>query len=54
MRCGGHVAHMEDVRIIPEILVRNPQRNGRFGRPVRRWGYNIRMGLMEIGWECVD
>jgi hypothetical protein len=24
------------------------------GKPRRRWEDNIRMGLREIGWKCVD
>jgi hypothetical protein len=37
-----------------KILVGNPEGERPFGRPGRRWGDNIRVGLREIGWEIVD
>jgi len=37
-----------------EILVRKREGKRPLGRPRCRWEYNIRMGLMEMGWENVD
>jgi len=31
-------------------LVRKPKGNRPFGRPRRRWEYNIKMGLQKVGW----
>jgi hypothetical protein len=36
------------------ILVGKPERTRPRGRPRRRWDYNIRMGLREVGWEGVN
>jgi hypothetical protein len=35
-------------------LVRKREGKRPLGRPRCRWEYNIRMGLMEMGWENVD
>jgi hypothetical protein len=35
-------------------LVGKPEGKRPFGKPRRRWDYNIRMYLREIGWEVVD
>jgi hypothetical protein len=35
-------------------LVENAEGKRIFGRPARSWKDNIRMELMEIGWETVD
>jgi hypothetical protein len=32
------------------ILVRKPEGKRPLGRPRRRWVYNIKMDLIEIGW----
>jgi hypothetical protein len=44
MRWAGHVTHGKD-----ENLVRKPEGKRPCGRPSRRWEYNIRMDLREIG-----
>jgi hypothetical protein len=36
------------------ILVGKPQGKRPLGRPRRRWEYNIKMDLREIGWDGVD
>jgi hypothetical protein len=37
-----------------KILVGNPEGKRPVGRPRRRWVDNIKMGLREIGWDCMD
>ncbi|PNF29515.1 hypothetical protein B7P43_G01933 [Cryptotermes secundus] len=47
---AGHVARMGETRNAYRILVgKRPQ-----GRPRRRWVYNIRMDLRDIGWDGMD
>jgi hypothetical protein len=36
------------------ILVGKPEGKRLLERPIHRWEDNIRMDLMEIGWEVVD
>jgi hypothetical protein len=36
------------------ILVGNPEGKRSLGRPRRRWVYNIKMDLREIGWVGMD
>jgi hypothetical protein len=36
------------------ILVGNPEGKRPLGRPRRRWVYNIKMDLREIGWDGMD
>jgi transposase len=36
------------------ILVKNPEGKRPLGRPRRRWVYNIKMGLREIGWDGME
>jgi hypothetical protein len=36
------------------MLVAKPEGKRPRGRPRSRWEDNIRMGLMETGWESVD
>jgi hypothetical protein len=50
----GHVARMEEMRNAYRILVGKPEGKRLLGRPWRRWKYNIRKDLREIGWEDVD
>jgi hypothetical protein len=35
-------------------LVGYPEGKGPLGRPRRRWVYNIKFDLREIGWEGMD
>jgi len=44
----------EEVRNAYKILAGKPQGKRLSGRHRRRWEDNIRMDLMEVGWECVD
>jgi hypothetical protein len=36
------------------ILVRKPEEQRQFGRPMGIWDGNIKMDLQEIGWERAD
>jgi hypothetical protein len=37
-----------------EVLVGRPHGKRPIGRPKRRWEDNIKMGLQEVGWGCMD
>jgi len=50
MRWAGHVARMGVYR----VLVGKPEGKRPLGRPRRRWVYNIRMDLQEVGCGYVD
>jgi hypothetical protein len=54
MRWAGHVAHMGEMRNAYKILVVKPEGNRLLGRPRCRCEENIKMDLVEIGWEGVD
>jgi hypothetical protein len=54
MRWAGHVAHMGEVRVAYNILVGRLEGRKPLGRPRRRWEYNIKMDLREIGFGDVD
>jgi hypothetical protein len=54
MRCAGHVERMEEKRKTYRLLVGKPEGRRPLGRPRRRWVYNIRMALGEVGWGDVD
>jgi hypothetical protein len=54
VRWAGHVARMGEMRNACIILVAKPERNRPLGNPRCRWEDNIRMDLMEMGWEGVD
>jgi hypothetical protein len=54
MRWAGHVACMGEVRGAYNILVGKPEGRRPLGRPRRRWEYNIKMDLGEIGFGDVD
>jgi hypothetical protein len=49
MRWAGHVAHMGEGRGVYRFLVGRPEGKRPLGRPRRRWEYNIKMNLREIG-----
>jgi hypothetical protein len=36
------------------IFVGKPEGKRLLGRPRRRWAYNIKMDLREIGWDVMD
>ena len=54
MRWAGHVAHMGEERGMYRVLVGKPEGKRPLGRPRRRWVYNIRMDLQEVGCGHVD
>jgi hypothetical protein len=45
---------MRKMRNAYKILVGRPEGNSPLGRYRCRWEDNIRMDLVEIGWEVVD
>jgi hypothetical protein len=49
MRWAGHVARMGEGRGAYRVLVGRPEGKRPLGRPRRRWEYNIKMDLGEIG-----
>jgi len=42
------------MRNVCNILTGKPEVKAKLRRPRRRWEYNIKMDLREIGWEGVD
>ena len=52
MRWAGHVAHMEEGRVVNKVLVGKPEGKRPLGRPRRRWEDNIKMDLEEVGRGC--
>jgi hypothetical protein len=54
MRWAGHVTRMREKRNVYRLLVGKPEGKRPLGRPRRRWIYNIKMGLLEIGVNVVD
>jgi hypothetical protein len=54
MRLAGHVARMGEKRNAYRLLVGKPEGKGPLEGPRRRWMYNTRMGLVEVGWGDVD
>ena len=50
MRWAGHVARMREERGAYRFLAGKPEGKRPLGRPRRRWVYNIRMDLQEVGW----
>jgi hypothetical protein len=51
---AGHVARMGAMRNTYKISVWKPEGKRPFGRNRRRWEYNIKMNLREIGFGGVD
>jgi hypothetical protein len=45
---------MREKRNAYRILVGKPEGKRPLGRPRRRWVDNIKMNLIEIGWDGVD
>jgi hypothetical protein len=54
MRSAGHVARMGEKRNTYRLLVRKPEGRRPLGRQRRRWLDNIRLDLVEVGWDDVD
>jgi hypothetical protein len=53
MRLVGHVAQMWEKRNEYRLLVEKPERKRPLGRLRRRWVDNMRVDLLEIGWDGV-
>jgi hypothetical protein len=49
MRWVWHVAHMGERRGIYRVLVGITEREGPFGKPWRKWEFNIKTDLQEVG-----
>jgi len=49
----GHAAHMGVMRNAYTLLIGKPEGKRPLRRPRCRWGDNIRMDFMDIGWEGV-
>jgi hypothetical protein len=49
MRWAGHVARIVERRGVYWVLVGNPEGKRPLRRPRRRWEYNIKMDLQEVG-----
>jgi len=49
MRWTWHVARMGDDRGVKMVLVGKPEGNRPLRRPRRRWKYNIKMDVQEVG-----
>jgi hypothetical protein len=54
MKWAGHVAPMGKGRGVYRFLVGRPEGNRPLGRPRRRWEYNIKLDLREIGTDGVN
>jgi hypothetical protein len=54
IRWAGHVARMGEKRNAYRLLVAKPEGRRPLRRPRRRWLDNIRMNLVEVGWDDVD
>ena len=54
MRWTGHVACMEEGRVVHKVLVGKPGGKRPLGRPRRRWEDNIKVDLQEVGRGCGD
>jgi hypothetical protein len=53
MRWAEHVARKGERRGVCRVLV-GKQGKRSFGRPMRRWKYNIRLDLQEVRYGAVD
>ena len=54
MRWAGHVARMGEGRGVHRVLVGKPEGKRPLGRLRRRWDYNIKIDLQEVGGSCGD
>jgi hypothetical protein len=50
MRWAGHATHLVERRGVYRVLVGKPEGRRPLGRPRRRWDYNIKMDLQEVGF----
>jgi hypothetical protein len=53
-RWAGNVARMREKRNAYRVLVGKPEGKGPLRRPRRRWVYNIKIDLREIGCDGMD
>jgi hypothetical protein len=51
---GGPCSTKGEKKNANRLLVGKPEGKRPLGRPRRRWVYNIRMDLAEVGWSDVD
>jgi hypothetical protein len=51
MRWPGHVARVEESRVVQRFLVRKSEGKRPLGKPRRRWVDYIKMDLQEVGCE---
>jgi hypothetical protein len=51
MRWARHVARMAEGKGVYRVLVGRPEGKRPLGRPRRRWKYNIKMDLREMGLD---
>jgi hypothetical protein len=49
MRWAGHVALMREERGVYGVLIGRPEGKRQLGRPRRKWEYNIKTDLREMG-----
>ena len=49
MKWAAHVVRMGEGRDLHKVLLRKPEGKRPLGRPRRRWEYNIKMDLQEVG-----
>jgi hypothetical protein len=54
MRWAGHVACIGEERGVYRVLVGSPKGKTPLGRPRRRWEYNIKLDLREIGIDGMN
>ena len=48
------MTRVEEGRGVHKVLVRKPEGRRPLGRPRRKWEYNIKMNLEEVGRGCGD
>jgi len=54
MRWAGHLARMGERKDVYKVLVGKPEAKRPRGRPRRRWEYNIKVDLQEVGYGGMD
>ena len=54
VRWAGHVVRMVEGRGVHGVLVGRPEGERPLGRPRRRWEYNIKLDLQEVGGRRGD